>query len=141
MRRAFWDLIKSDLEADPQRFDHILKLIEEIGTRLCALCPRQAQEIRGVFDVDFLEQMFTHKAFDAQEFGKICYYIMEKMELYCSVGHLEELGPWCAHQREVLQKPIVYAEWIPQFFEGVHGHLDTIEDQIRSFLSQTKQQS
>ena len=140
MRRAFWDLIKSDLEATPQRFDHILKLIEEIGNRLCSLCPRQSQEIRGHFDIELLRQMFVNSSFDAQEFGKLCYYIMMKLEMYCSVDHLEsKLSPWCREQREKLQSPLVYSEWIPQFFEGVHEHMDVIEDQIKSFLSKMKQ--
>lgn len=133
MKRAFWDLIRSDLEAEPQRFDHILKLIEEIRDRLCWCCPRHRERIHSGIDVDLLRQMFSHKAFDPQAFGQVCYFLMDTLELYCSPDHHKDLSAWTADQKAKLQNDIKYSEWIPQFFEGVHGHIDIIEDQIRQF--------
>lgn len=137
MKRAFWDLIKSDLEATPQRFDHILKLIVEIGDRLCMFTPRRKdlrQEIRDVLDEKHLRQLFIHGAFDADEFGRVCFFIMSKLEAYSAPADKPQIKGWNDEQSKKLQGGIEYAEWIPPFIEGVHHWLDVIQERVASLI-------
>ena len=39
MKRAFWNLIKSDLNSEPQKFDHLILLIKEIREKLISFTP------------------------------------------------------------------------------------------------------
>ena len=134
-------MIKSDLEATPQRFDHILKLIAEIRDRLAAVCVRRAHIVNEQIDIELLKQMFENNAFDAQEFGKVCFFIMTTLEEYCSADELPKVKAWAQAQREILQGEIKYAEWIPQFFEKVHEFIDVVEGQIQLFLQTLKRKA
>jgi len=136
MKRAFWDLIKSDLEASPQRFDHILKLIGEIGDRFCAMTPSRSdihKHIRSVLDEAHLRQMFTHGAFDMDELGKVCIFIMDKLEAYSAPADTSDIQEWSSAQQSRLHGDIVYAEWLPGFIEGVHSWLDLIQQRMTTF--------
>ena len=68
-RKAFWDVIKEDLEEDPPKMDHINVLFEEVEMHMNSLLPEKyIEEFLGDFMDDHILNMIGHKLFRKHDF-------------------------------------------------------------------------
>jgi hypothetical protein len=138
MTQAFWDLIKSDLDAEPQRFDHIIKLIVELKERLKKFTPHN-QYLRDNLDehIDpvFLKQLFEANVFDAKSFSNLVFFLIHKLERYCSPDSDKSIADFKSNVIKQFKGNVVYSSFLPWFLTEYHTHLDKIEEEIIIYLS------
>lgn len=136
MKKAFWDLIKSDLESEPQKFEHLIILIEEIKQRLINLTPRNEElkkDINESIDLEFLKELFENKAFESKEFSNLIMYLIHKLEIYCAPARDKDISKFKTDTLDKFKDTVVYSEFLPWFFTEYHSHLDTIAQDISNF--------
>jgi hypothetical protein len=136
MKKAFWDLIRDDLNAEPQRFDHLLKLIVEIRERLKNLTPRRADfinELNEKLDIDFLKHLFVEKGFDPFHFYNLVVFIIKKIKQYAAPYFDKDILDWEKHVLLKMKNTIEYKDFIPEFFEKVYYYIDIIENDTHAF--------
>ncbi|XP_048212594.1 T-complex protein 11-like protein 2 isoform X1 [Perognathus longimembris pacificus] len=95
VHQAFWDVLESDLNADPPEYDYALKLFEEIREILLSfLTPggnRLRNQICDVLDIDLIRQQAKHNAVDIQGLAN---YVISTMGKLCAPvrdGDIREL--------------------------------------------------
>lgn len=133
MQKAYWNLIKDDLESDDQHFDHVIKLILEIKVRLQQLTPNNHKlkaEIDEKMDSTFLRQLFTQK----YDISGLVLFIISKLEKYCAPSDDKEIHDF---KQEVLNyftlDTIVYHEFLEFFIPRVHANIDKIYKRIDDY--------
>lgn len=130
MHRAFWDLIKEDLNSEPQKFDHLIILIKEIKDKFKGLTPRRNDlitELNENMDESFLKHIFENTALEPQHFFNLILFIINKIKSCSSPYMDQEILKWEVSVMIRLQsKTIVYGEFIPIFFENVNKYIDII---------------
>ena len=137
MKKAFWDLIKSDLKNDPQQFDHLVILIQEIRDKFKSFTPNRndiATELDDVLDDSFLKHLFVEKSLDPSHFLKLIFFLVEKIKSYSAPYLDNDIKLWEENVNAKLQVEIIYAEFIPYFFEKLYYFLDLIEKDIKIYF-------
>lgn len=142
IKNAFWNLLKDDLEAEPQRFNHLMILIEEIKLKLKSLTPHRNDihdELDQYIDIDFLRNLFETKGFEPTHFFNLIKYLMNKIKLYSAPYMDMEVNQWECNTFELLQQEkIEYSEFIRDFFTKYHFFLDKIQEDIQKFKQTVK---
>mgnify|MGYP001334281005 CR=1 FL=1 len=140
MKKAFWDLIATDLEATPQRHEHLCKLIEEIGDKFKSFTPNNKKlrnEIDEYIDSEFLKGLFEHKTFESKNFQGLVEYIMCKIQEYSSPAHDKEINVWVKETRDDMN--VKYSIFVPKFLEKVYYFLELIENEIKQYMAERRQ--
>lgn len=95
MQRAFWDLLKDQLAADPPQYSQALQLLTEIkGMLYSILLPQHEKlkdKIESILDIEVIQQQIGQ---DCLEFEKYAGYILGVMGMLCAPvrdQRLEEL--------------------------------------------------
>jgi DNA phosphorothioation-dependent restriction protein DptG len=144
MKKAFWDLIRKDLEAEPQKLDHLVILIKEIKNKLKNLTPSRRDlhtDIDETLDVDFIRQLFSTSLAAANEtphglyFLNLIKYLIEKIKTYCAPSMDDEINKWEKNTFEKIKTMETYSEFIPWFFKKLYRYLDEIQTCINKFLN------
>ncbi|KAM8776872.1 T-complex protein 11-like protein 2 isoform 1-T3 [Rhynchonycteris naso] len=85
VHQAFWDVLESELNADPPEYDHAIKLLEEIREILLSLLTPSGNQLRNqiceVLDIDLIRQQAEHGAVDIQGLAN---YIISTMGKLCA---------------------------------------------------------
>ncbi|XP_023613019.1 T-complex protein 11-like protein 2 isoform X5 [Myotis lucifugus] len=86
VHQAYWDVLESELNADPPEYDHAIKLFEEIREILLSfLIPGSGNRLRNqiceVLDTDLIRQQAEHGAVDIQGLAN---YIISTMGKLCA---------------------------------------------------------
>lgn len=85
VHQAFWDVLESELNADPPEYEHAIKLFEEIREILLSfLTPggnRLRNQICEVLDTDLIRQQAKHSAVDIQGLAN---YVINTMGKLCA---------------------------------------------------------
>ncbi|XP_048658621.1 T-complex protein 11-like protein 2 isoform X2 [Marmota marmota marmota] len=83
VHQAFWDVLESELNADPPEYEHAIKLFEEIREILLSfLTPggnRLHNQICEVLDTDLIRQQAEHSAVDIPGLANYVISIMGKL--------------------------------------------------------------
>ena len=136
MKKAFWDLIKSDLNDEPQRFDHLIILIQEIREKIKSFTPHRddlARELDEVLDDSFLKHLFIEKSLDPSHFFRLIMFLIQKIKSYAAPYLDKDINIWEDQIKEKLKVEIVYADFLPFFFEKLYFFLDVIENDIKNY--------
>ena len=136
MKKAFWDLIKSDLNDKPQRFDHLIILIQEIREKIKLFTPHRddlARELDEVLDDSFLKHLFIEKSLDPSHFFRLILFLIQKIKSYAAPYLDKDINIWEDQIKEKLKVEIVYADFLPFFFEKLYFFLDVIENDIKNY--------
>ncbi|XP_004589637.1 T-complex protein 11-like protein 2 [Ochotona princeps] len=85
VHQAFWDILESELSAEPPEYEHAIRLFEEIReTLLSFLTPggnRLRNQICEVLDTDLIRQQAEHNAVDIQGLAN---YVISTMGKLCA---------------------------------------------------------
>lgn len=85
MHQAFWDLLESELNAEPPQYEHAIKLFEEIREILLSFLShggnRLRTQISEVLDTDLIRQQAEHSTVDVQGLAN---YIISTMGKLCA---------------------------------------------------------
>uniref|UniRef100_A0A7N5KIN2 T-complex 11 like 2 n=1 Tax=Ailuropoda melanoleuca TaxID=9646 RepID=A0A7N5KIN2_AILME len=85
VHQAFWDVLESELNAEPPEYEHAIKLFEEIREILLSfLTPggnRLRNQICEVLDTDLIRQQAEHNAVDIQGLAD---YVISTMGKLCA---------------------------------------------------------
>lgn len=138
MKKAFWDLIRSDLSKDPQNFDHLVKLISEIRERMKMFTPRRTDihtEFDEVLDDTFLKHLFTENSLDPNHFFRLIQFLITKVKMYAAPYLDKDIAEWEQTTIEKMKQTIVYKEFLPFFFEKLYKFIEIIENDIKTFYS------
>lgn len=85
VHQAFWDLLESELNADPPEYEHAIKLFEEIREILLSFLnhggTRLRAQISEVLDTDLIRQQAEHSTVDIQGLAS---YIISTMGKLCA---------------------------------------------------------
>ncbi|KAM4677524.1 T-complex protein 11-like protein 2 isoform 1-T4 [Discoglossus pictus] len=83
VHKAFWDCLETELHDDPPKYEHAIKLFNEIKEILLSfLTPgtnRLRTQICEVLDADFIRQQAEHNAVDIPKLGSYIITIMSKL--------------------------------------------------------------
>ena len=136
MKKAFWDLIKEDLKYEPQKFDHLIILIQEIKEKIKSFTPNRKDiqaELNEVLDDSFLHHLFIERSLEPSHFFNLILFLINKIKLYAAPYLDTEIKLWEEMILLKLHDNIVYADFIPLFFEKLYYFLNLIENDIISF--------
>ncbi|XP_054974488.1 T-complex protein 11-like protein 2 [Sorex araneus] len=85
VHQAFWDLLESELNAEPPEYEHAIKLFEEIREILLSFLThgggRLRTQISEVLDTDLIRQQAEHSTVDIQGLAN---YIISTMGKLCA---------------------------------------------------------
>lgn len=85
MQRAFWDILKEQLEADPPVFTQALQLFTEIKEMLYSILLPQheklKEKIESILDLEVIQQQIDNNCL---EFDKYAGYILNLMGMLCA---------------------------------------------------------
>ena len=85
MRKAYWDILQSQLEESPPKYKQALAILEEIKGKLtCLLLPQHSrlrQEIDEILDIELIKQQVEIGALDFPRYGQ---YILSVMARLCA---------------------------------------------------------
>ncbi|RWS30740.1 T-complex protein 11-like protein 1 [Leptotrombidium deliense] len=122
MKKAFWDVLQSQLNETPVNFKQALSLLEEIkGILLSFLLPqhtRLKQEIEEILDLDLIKQQAENGALDFQRYAQ---YVLSVMARLCAPVRDEKI-------RELTQT----TEVVP-LFRGIMELLDVMKLDLANF--------
>jgi len=92
MQRAFWDILKEELESDPPVYKQALVLFAEIKTMLLSLLIPQNSKLKdkidGILDTELIQQQIDSGTL---EFEKYAGYILGLMAMMCAPVRDEEI--------------------------------------------------
>nr|CAG4650110.1 EOG090X04Z9 [Sida crystallina] len=92
VQKAFWDLLKEELEQDPPEYNRALILLEEIKEWLLSLLlPHQTKtqaEVKEKLDVDLIRQQVEAGTLDMHSYSQ---YIVGLMARLCAPGRDEKI--------------------------------------------------
>jgi len=93
MQRAFWDILKEQLEADPPVYDQAMVLLTEVKSMLLTLLLPQhgklKEKIDEVLDTDLIQQQIDANTL---EFEKYAGYILGMMGMLCAPVRDEKIA-------------------------------------------------
>ena len=139
METAFWDLIKDDLDSEPQKFDHLMLLIDEIKSKIKNLTPKRTdlhEELDEFIDTEFLKHLFETKGFDPEQFFQLIHFLIKKVKTYAAPYMDNDINEWEFNMQIKLQDKIEYFIFIKDFFTTLHIFLDQIHKDVYNFYSQ-----
>lgn len=135
MQKAYWNLIKSDLENENQQFEHIILLINEIKERLKGLTLNNKNlllELDEKIDGEFLKELFLKK----YDISPLIMYIIYKLEKYCAPIDAQDIQSFKNEVINKMKTDIVYHEFLEYFIPKIHQKLDIIYERIAQYKSQ-----
>ncbi|XP_004700389.1 T-complex protein 11-like protein 2 [Echinops telfairi] len=92
VHQAFWDVLESELSAEPPEYEHAIKLFEEIREILLSfLTPggnRLRTQICEVLDTDLIRQQAQHNAVDIQGLAN---YVISTMGKLCAPARDDDI--------------------------------------------------
>ena len=85
MQRAFWDILKEQLESDPPVYTQALQLFVEVKQMLYSVLLPQHEKLKekidGILDLDVIQQQIDANVL---EFDKYAGYILNLMGMLCA---------------------------------------------------------
>lgn len=85
MKKAYWDILQSQLEETPPKYKQALAILEEIKGKLTALLlpqhNRLRQEMDDILDIELIKQQVENGALDFPRYGQ---YILSVMARLCA---------------------------------------------------------
>jgi hypothetical protein len=149
MKRAFWDLLRRDLDSDPPDFSQYPGLVEDARKRIVSLLPRTnlettSQYINSKLDTDRISQQIKDGTYTLQDIYNLLVFVLERVR---------ELGPAC--EDEAVGKSIDHihnemkseqtetvnlSELIPKVFQEALERLDTIGFTKDAFQAELRRQ-
>lgn len=113
MHKAFWDILKEQLEAESPQFDQALILLAEVKTMLSSVLLSHHHNLRRnideVLDMELIKKQLEHGVF---EFDKYAEYVLGLMEKLCApirdeqieaLGKIKEIVPLFRGIMEMLE--------------------------------------
>jgi len=126
MQKAFWDLLKEQLESDPPVFTQALTLFTEIKAMLYSILLPQheklKEKIEGILDIEVIKQQIEAEVL---EFDKYAGYILGLMGILCAPVRDEQI--------EALKQT---TEIVP-LFRGIMETLEMMKLDMANFTIQT----
>lgn len=126
MQKAFWDLLKEQLESDPPVFTQALTLFTEIKAMLYSILLPQheklKEKIEGILDIEVIKQQIQAEVL---EFDKYAGYILGLMGILCAPVRDEQI--------EALKQT---TEIVP-LFRGIMETLEMMKLDMANFTIQT----
>ncbi|KAI1303004.1 T-complex protein 11-like protein 1 [Halotydeus destructor] len=125
MKKAFWDILESQLNESPSKFKQALVLLAEIKQDLSSLLLPQhtklKQEIEEILDIDLIKQQAENGALDFQRYAQ---YVLSVMARLCAPVRDERI-------RELTQT----SEVVP-LFRGIMELLEVMKLDMANFTIQ-----
>jgi len=126
MQKAFWDLLKEQLESDPPVYTQALTLFTEIKAMLYSILLPQheklKEKIEGILDIEVIQQQIDAEVL---EFDKYAGYILGLMGILCAPVRDEQI----AALKEM-------TEVVP-LFRGIMETLEIMKLDMANFTIQT----
>jgi hypothetical protein len=140
MHKAFWNLLEDDLKSEPQKFDHLMILIDEIKNKLKGFVPSRIdihKEFDEIIDISFLKHLFDERSMDPSHFFKLIQFIVLKIKCFCAPYMDKDIKEWESELHTKMQSQIEYADFIPYFFKQTYIFIEIIEKDIAAFKRST----
>ena len=134
MTKAFFDLLQENIKKDPVDYDWLLRLFQEIRTKLTQLLKPTNKlyiEIEENMNDQLFKQMLQHGAFDVNSFMglvnfsfDICLRLGAPVRDKITVGKKDEI-------LSAVDKTQDFTEIIPLYIRNIHSCIDQIYDDIQ----------
>ena len=126
MQRAFWDILKEQLEQDPPVYSQALQLFMEVKTMLYSILLPQheklKEKIESILDLEVIKQQIDANVL---EFGQYAGYILGVMGMLCAPVRDEQIAA-LKQETDVVK-----------VFKGIMETLETMKLDMANFTIQT----
>ena len=137
--KAFRDLLKERVCENPPDYKWIVKLYDEIKTRLCTILKKGSQkreEIEEKMDVELFEQIIKNGAFTGKDMHGLVNYVFDK----CMELQSKERDEYTIEKRNELLAMMVnenctFADILPEFILSANQCIDYIYIDLHNFLN------
>ncbi len=137
-RKAYWDKMRKDLDAETPNREGLYALLEEIRDRLNRFTPRRDDiigENNAAIDGGLLKRSIEGGAFDNADFLKLSNFIIERILNFETPAENERTKKW----RDELfakfsGKTVKYSYILPDLMRGICERLDKIEYDYKRYI-------
>ena len=136
MVRAYWDLLKMQLDSIPKNYEMLCIVLKDIRDRLCELTPNNIKlqnEIYEALDIEWLSEMLKNNAVDPQHVIKLIGFIIYKIKQYSAPAEDMMINTWEIKVKNL--QVIEYSEFLPEFFKECFKFLDIIDQRLQDMRS------
>lgn len=141
--KAFWDKLTEDLNQKPVKVDQLIVLFSEILERLDKLTPNNLtykHENHDRLSAKILESQIKNGVFRPEYLdGIVDFIISERLRKFISPADDQDFQEWTEQLYKILQQSTDISVAVPLIFQGIYRWLDRIEQQIREFNLQFKE--
>jgi hypothetical protein len=127
--KAYWDILKKELDSDPPIFNQLIMILSEIRDLFCKFVPNRQdiqQEIKDKIDPDLIKNMVEHQAFDDDNLYKLSMYMISLIEQFQPPIMDTQVKEWKESMIETLKQPLVYSEFLGIFLRSVFNMIQSI---------------
>ena len=143
MKRAFWDLLRRDLSADPPNFTQYPGLVEDTRSRIVRLLPTQnlaqtTEYVNTNLNSELIAEQIKSGTYTLQDIYNTLVFVLKRVRELGPASEDEAVATSIQHIHTEMKPeegtPVNLAELIPKVFQEALERLDTIgftKDAIR----------
>ena len=129
MYNAYWDMLQTQLEADPPEYDQLLRILQELRELFCKFVPNVPElqeEIKDKIDPELLKNMITHQAFDDENLFNLATYIISLIKRFQPPVMDDDINNWEITMLNELKNDFNHSTFLVTFFKSVFNMIHSI---------------
>lgn len=136
MEKAFWDILKDDLDSSPPKFDRVVILLEDIKTQLLKLVEKskkEVEQINDILDIQYIGNRITNGTFDNKLLNTLIFFIIEKIREYGAPVNDKSVLDWGKKIKNTLETApdLTYGKLLPPLFKEMMNRIMHIHGAVK----------
>ena len=136
MEKAFWDILKDDLDSSPPKFDRVVIILEDIKTQLLKLVEKskkEVEQINDILDIQYIGNRITNGTFDNKLLNTLIFFIIEKIREYGAPVNDKSVLDWGKNIKNTLESSpdLTYGKLLPPLFKEMMNRIMHIHGAVK----------
>jgi len=140
-QKAYMDVLIEQLSTEPRNYTMFYKCVDEIRERLKQLTPSRQDiqtELNDCVDTSFIKQMIDNNAYTLEEFHKLVFYIIYRIEIIQAPSEDEDTNQWKDMISQTITTPYEFPQFSANFLLKCFEKIENIENAIITIATQSK---
>ena len=136
MEKAFWDILKDDLDSSPPKFDRVVIILEDIKTQLLKLVEnskKEVEQINDILDIEYIDNRITNGTFDSKLLNTLIFFVITKIREYGAPVNDKSVLDWGKNIKNTLETApdLTYGKLLPPLFEEMMNRIMHIHGAVK----------
>jgi hypothetical protein len=140
MEKAFWDLMREDINKTPPVFDRVIPVLEEIKEILKIIIPKNEvvkAKIDEILDISHIQMMFREGAMSFNAILELTTKIASFLKLICAPAMDNEIDRFISSIGPKFQSCSDFVEFFQWYLPLLHLYMNSIEKACRAMKIQS----